>query len=220
MRPLLLASVIAVFTAACSSPSGDVIQPAPAVVEDWLASIDANDYASATTHTFAPSMAIVIALENQLSAADTASLLSDGIPAAVSASYWSSFRTGFDAFAGFGLTELGVGAADPIFTEGVQFAAVSVDDPESGTGLIFTRDATDRQVDLVATLAPGFVDQLLVIYQGLPSGEDGDAVRSAYEDTVVPAMWAAISSGRYDDEFNRRALALIDAVAADPLPSP
>lgn len=222
MRRLLpsIAAPVAILAAACSSPASDVIEPAPVVVEEWLASIDDNDYVSASERTFEPAMAIVIAIENHLDAADTAALLNDGIPAAMSASYWSSFRTGFDAFAGFGLTDLGVGDAEPIFSEGVQFVAVSVDDGGSGDGLIFTRDAAGREVDLVATLAPGFVDQLLIVYEALPAGNDGDVVRSAYQHTVVPAMWAAISSGRHDDEFNRRALALIDSVGADPLPSP
>lgn len=213
-------AVVLLGVVACSSPSTDVIQPAEIVVEEWLASIDGSDFTAATDHTFEPSMALVIAIENRLTAEDTAALLDDGIPASVSASYWSSFRAGFDAFAGFGLTDLGVGSSEPIFSEGVQFAAVTVDDQASGTGLIFTRDAADRQVDLVATLAPGFVDPMLAAYQELPAGEDADAVRNAYEETVVPAMWAAISSGRHGDDFNRRALSLIDAITAEPLPAP
>lgn len=222
MRPISLALTVTLASSAvaCSSPATDVVQPAEVVVEEWLASIDGNDFMAATDHTFEPSMALVIAIENQLSAEDTAVMLSDGIPASISASYWSSFRSGFDAFAGFGLTDLGVGAAEPIFSEGVQFAAVTVDDQAEGSGLIFTRDDTDRQVDLVATLAPGFVDPMMSAYLGLPAGDHGDAVRIAYEENVVPAMWAAISSGRHDDDFNRRALALIDAVTSEPLPSP
>lgn len=222
MRRTALACTAAMLigVAACASPADDVIQPAEVVVEEWLASIDANDYVVATDHTFEPSMALVIAIENQLEAADTAALLADGIPDSVSASYWSTFRSGFDAFAGFGLSDLGVGSSEPIFSEGVQFAAVGVEDREAGSGLIFTRDATDRQVDLVATLAPGFVDPMLTAYEALPTGVDGDAVRTAYEETVVPAMWAAISSGRHSDDFTRRALALIDAVTAEQSPSP
>jgi hypothetical protein len=75
-------------------------------------------------------------------------------------------------------------------------------------------------VDLVATLAPGFVDPLARTYDELPGGADGDVVRAAYEETVVPAMWAAISSGQYDDEFTRRALALIDSVTTETPPVP
>jgi hypothetical protein len=217
---VVLAASVAFGGAACSSPSDDVIQPAEVVVEEWLASIDGSDFTTATDYTFEPSMALVIAIENHLTPEDTAALLGDGIPASVSASYWSTFRAGFDAFAGFGLTELGVESAEPIFSEGVQFAAVTVDDQASGTGLIFTRDAADRQVDLVATLAPGFVDPMLAAYRELPAGADADAVRTAYEETVVPAMWAAISSGRHGDDFNRRALSLIDAVTTEPLPTP
>jgi hypothetical protein len=165
-------------------------------------------------------MAIVIAVENDLTTAETAGFLTEGIPASVAAAYWSSFEDGFAAFAGYPLAALAVGSSEEIFSEGVQFAAVSVTDPGDGDGTIFTRAARDRQVDLVATLAPGFVDPLLRAYDELPGGTDGDVVRTAYEETVVPAMWAAISSGQYDDEFTRRALALIDSVTNETPPVP
>ena len=217
---MLLVVPFAVFAGACSSPSSDVIEPPPVVVEEWLESIDGSDFDGATDRTFEPAMAIMIAIENDLTTAETAGFLSNGIPASVSAAYWTSFQAGFDAFAGYPLSDLGVGGSEAIFTEGVQFSAVAVTDPGDGDGMIFTRDATARQIDLVATLAPGFVDPLLLTYQSLPAGVDGDVVRSAYEDTVVPAMWAAISSGQYDDEFTRRALALIETVTSQTLPSP
>ena len=217
---LLVVLVAMVFAGGCSSPSTDLVKPPPVVVEDWLGSIDDSDFARATDRTFEPAMAIVIAVENDLSTAETAGFLANGIPVSVSTAYWASFQAGFDSFAGYPLSQLGVGGSEAIFTEGVQFSAVRVTDPGDGDGMIFTRDETVRQVDLVATLAPGFVDPLLVTYQSLPAGADGDLVRAAYEDTVVPAMWAAISSGQYDDEFTRRALALIETVTPTTLPSP
>ena len=197
-----------------------MIELPPVVVEQWLASIDASEFETASDRTYEPAMAIVLSIENDLSTADTAAFLTTGVPASVSASYWSSFQDGFDAFAGYPLSALGVGASEEIFTEGVQFAAVAVTDPGSGDGMIFTRDGRARQVDLVATLAPGFVDPLLQAYHALPADADGDVVRIAYEETVVPAMWAAISSGQYDDEFTRRALALINTVTPSTLPAP
>ncbi len=190
------------------------------MVGDWLASVDGSEFETATDKTFQPALAIVIAVENDLSTGQTAAFLTDGIPASVSAAYWSSFQEGFGAFAGYPLSALDVGGSEEIFTEGVRFAAVVVTDPEDGDGIIFTRDDPARQIDLVATLASGFVDPLRRTYDLLPGDEDGDIVRGAYRDTVVPAMWAAISSGQYDDDFTRRALALIDAVAMPSLPSP
>lgn len=219
-RTLLVAVPIAVAIVACSSAESRVIEPAPVVVEDWLASVDGSEFAAATDRTYEPAMAVVIAVENGLTAADTAAFLTEGIPGSVSAAYWSSFQEGFGAFAGYPLAELDVGTADEIFSEGVQFSAVAVTDPEAGRGMVFTRDALGRRVDLVATLAPGFVDPLLRTYEALPAGADGDLVRTAYEETVVPAMWAAISSGQYDDEFTRRALALIDMVTTETAPAP
>lgn len=216
----MLVVALAVVVAACSSTDSAVIDTAPVVVEEWLVSVDARDFEAATAKTYEPALAIVIALENDLTTAETAAFLTEGIPASVSAAYWTSFQDGFDSFAGYPLSDLDVGGSEAIFTEGVQFAAVAVTDPANGDGTIFTRDDRDRQVDLVATLAPGFVDPLIRTYSELPSGTDGDVVRSAYEEIVVPAMWAAISSGQYDDEFTRRALALIGSVTTVTSPTP
>jgi hypothetical protein len=217
-RVLVVAFAIAL--AACSSADSAVIDTAPVVVEDWLVAVDDSEFEAATARTYEPAMAIVIALENDLTTAETASFLTEGIPASVSAAYWTSFQDGFDSFAGYPLSDLDVGGSEEIFAEGVQFAAVAVTDPAEGDGTIFTRDDRDRQVDLVATLAPGFVDPLIRTYSELPVGSDGDVVRAAYEQTVVPAMWAAISSGQYDDEFTRRALALIGSVTTVTSPTP
>ena len=197
-----------------------MIDAPPVVVEQWLASIDASEFEAATDRTYEPALAIVISVENDLTTAETAGFLTGGIPPSVSAAYWSSFQDGFDAFAGYPLSAWGVGASEEIFAEGVQFSAVAVADPANGDGMVFTRGDPTRQVDLVATLAPGFVDPLLVAYLDLPSGDDGDVLRVAYEETVVPAMWAAITSGRYDDDFTRRALALINEVTTETLPAP
>ncbi len=216
----MLVVALAVVVAACSSTDSAVIDTAPVAVEEWLVSVDARDFEAATAKTYEPALAIVIALENDLTTAETAAFLTEGIPASVSAAYWTSFQDGFDSFAGYPLSDLDVGGSEAIFTEGVQFAAVAVTDPANGDGTIFTRDDRDRQVDLVATLAPGFVDPLIRTYAELPSGTDGDVVRSAYEEIVVPAMWAAISSGQYDDEFTRRALALIGSVTTVTSPTP
>lgn len=218
-RSLLFFPIAAVFAGGCSL-SGSVIDSPPVVVGDWLVSVGGSEFDTASEKTFQPALAIVIAVENDLSTGQTAAFLTEGIPASVSAAYWSSFQEGFGAFAGYPLSALDVGGSEEIFTEGVRFAAVEVTDPEDGGGIIFTRDDPARQIDLVATLASGFVDPLRRTYDLLPGTEEGDIVRVAYRDTVVPAMWAAISSGQYDDDFTRQALALIDAVAMPSLPSP
>jgi hypothetical protein len=219
--PLIAALLIVpLLVTACSSSESSVIDPPSVVVEHWLASVDANEFEAATDRTYEPAMAIAIAVENDLTTADTAGFLTDGIPASVAAAYWSSFADGFAAFAGYPLVALTVGDSESIFSEGVQFAAVSVTDPGAGDGTIFTRDETSRQVDLIATLAPGFVEPLLRNYETLPATTDGEVVRTAYEDTVVPALWAAISSGRYDAEFTRSALALIESVTTVTSPTP
>ncbi len=219
-RSLSVVLVLGVVLLAACDGDPAVVDPPSTVVEEWLAAVDGADYGSATMLTFAPALALVIAVENDLPTAETAAMLTGGVPESVAAGYWASFGPGFESFAGYPLSDLGAGAAEELHAEGVRFAAVLVRGQGGREGVIFTRDDPNRQVDLLATLAPGFVDALARHYAALPAGEDGDAVRTAYESTVVPAMWAAITSGRYDDAFTTQAMALISAVTPLAEPSP
>ena len=88
-------------------------------------------------------------------------------------------------------------------------AAVSVQ--EAASAPVLTRAGDGWEVDLVATLAPGFVEPLLTYLLSVPDDDDGATIREAYVTVVVPAMWVAIEAGEHDDEFARRALVLIEA---------
>jgi hypothetical protein len=210
-RMLSLLIMLALVAAACGAPEDDSESSPAAVVAGWAEAVEVRDFDAATDAVFEPSLVIVLAAENNLPAADTAAMLDDGITPAAAAAYWSSFRDGFDAFAGRPISTLNVGASSEIEAGGELWARVTVSVQEAASAPAFTRDVDGWAVDMVATLAPGFVEPLLSYLQAAPDGEDGATIRDAYVAVVVPAMWAAIEAGGHDDEFARRALVLIEA---------
>jgi len=210
-RMLSFLIMSALVAAGCGASGNDPESSPAAVVAGWAEAVEVRDFDAATDAVFEPSLVIVLAAENNLPAADTASMLNDGITPAAAAAYWSSFRDGFDAFAGRPISTLNVGASSEIEAAGEMWASVTVSVQEAASAPAFTRDADGWEVDMVATLAPGFVEPLLSYLQAAPDDEDGATIREAYATVVVPAMWAAIEAGGHDDEFARRALVLIEA---------
>ena len=208
---LILVLVISAVAGACGASTDDPDSSAPAVVAGWAEAVEARNFEAATAAVFEPSMILVLAAENALPASATAAMLHDGVSAAVAAAYWASFREGFGAFAGQPISNLNVGASTEVEAGGANWSVVAVTVQEDATAPVFTREVDGWTVDLVATLADGFVEPLATYRSSLPDDEDGDTVRAAYEDVVIPAMWAAIEVGGHGDEFARRAVALIEA---------
>lgn len=208
-----LVLALAVAATACGASEEVPESSSPAIVAGWAEAVEVRDFETATAAVFEPSMVIVLAAENNLPASETATMLSDGVTPAVAAAYWSSFRDGFDAFAGRPISTLNVGASQEVEAGDVRWEVVTVRVQEDASAPVFTRDEGGWLVDLVATLAPGFVEPLVTYFESLPSDADGDTVRDAYTDVVVPAMWAAIEAGGHDDDFARRALGLIEVVS-------
>lgn len=205
---LIMAAVAAT---GCGASGVDPEASPAAVVAGWADAVELREFDVATDAVFEPSLVIVLAAENSLPASDTAGMLNDGITPAAAAAYWSSFRDGFDAFAGRPISTLNVGASSEIEAGGEMWAKVPVSVQEAASAPAFTRDADGWAVDMVATLAPGFVEPLLDYLRSAPDDEDGATIRDAYTTVVVPAMWAAIEAGDHGDEFARRALVLIEA---------
>ncbi|MEN8114461.1 MAG: hypothetical protein ABFS21_08730 [Actinomycetota bacterium] len=212
MRNLIAVVLAFAFViAACGAAEDETEASPPAVVAGWAESVDQRDFEAATAAVYELSFVIVLAAENNIPASETATMLSDGVGPAVAAAYWTSFREGFDTFAGHPISTLNVGASEEIEAGGVAWAVLPASAQEDASAPVFTRREDVWLVDLVATLAGGFVDPLATYLDSLPDDEDGDAVRAVYDEAVVPALWAAIEAGGHDDEFARRALALIDA---------
>jgi len=203
--------VLALSAAGCASSGDDASASPPSVVAGWTEAVEVRDFDTATASVFEPSLVIVMAAENSLPAPDAAAMLEEGVTPAAAAAYWSSFRDGFDAFAGRPISTLKVGSSNEFEAGGVPWALVTVSVQEESSAPTFTREADGWAVDLVATLAPGFVEPLETYLASLPDDDDGATIRDAYEAVVVPAMWAAIDAGGHGDDFARRALTLIEA---------
>ena len=108
---LIMAAVAAT---GCGASGVDPEASAAAVVAGWAEAVELREFDVATDAVFEPSLVIVLAAENSLPASDTAGMLNDGITPAAAAAYWSSFRDGFDAFAGRPISTLNVGASSEI----------------------------------------------------------------------------------------------------------
>jgi hypothetical protein len=213
---LLPLCVIVFAAASCSAgpstPTGHE-NPERAVVA-WFEAIDAGDPEAASAAVHAGSLAVILGIENHLPADVTAVYLESGVPINVQSSYWSSFSTGFSEFASRPISALTVGESSIFDAEGYSFARVPISGGPSADSIVFTRAREDGswEVDMVATLADGFSSLFGTAYGDLPSGPDGDTVRAAYVDTIVPAMWAAMADGSFGDDFNRTALKVVNQI--------
>ncbi|MEA2057428.1 MAG: hypothetical protein U9O63_01790 [Actinomycetota bacterium] len=213
MRRLALPLIaFALLASACSGGSDDAAAVPSEVVATWFDAVESGDVDTARASVVDGSLAVVLAVENSLTAEELAGLVADGVPDEVAAAYWASFREGFSAFAGRPMSTLAVGDYDEFESEGEKYAAVAVTGSADTATLVFTRLGSDGawEVDLVASLGSGFVGHLRETHALLPQDETGTAARDAYREIVVPAMWAAMAAGDFGDDFTRQALALID----------
>lgn len=218
MRRLALPLIaVALLASACSGGSDDAAAVPSEVVAAWFDAVESGDVDTARASVVDGSLAVVLAVENSLTAEELAGLVADGVPDEVAAAYWASFREGFSAFAGRPMSTLAVGDYDEFESEGEKYAAVAVTGSADTATLVFTRLGSDGawEVDLVASLGSGFVGHLRETHALLPQDETGTAAREAYREVVAPAMWAAMAAGDFGDDFTRQALALIDEMGAE-----
>ena len=219
MRRILICSLLVPLLAAC----GDSKEPDPprstvpteAVVR-WLEAVESGNTAEAAATTVEGSLAMALALENDMAPAQIADLLATGVPEDMAGSYWASFADGFASFAGRPLSTLRVGAHTEFASEGSSYAAVTVSGRSDAEALVFTKLEDDGgwAVDLIATLSSGFLEVITRTYDELPDTEDGRAVRDAYREVIAPSLWAALAAGEADDDFTRRALGLLERIDA------
>ncbi|GMQ98764.1 MAG: hypothetical protein BMS9Abin17_1292 [Acidimicrobiia bacterium] len=216
IRFSLFAISVSLVAAACSSS-----EPAPVghdtperAVVSWFEAIDSGDVEAASASIDHTSLALILGIENSLPIESTVAYLAGGVPVEVQASYWESFAEGFREFASRPISTLTVGQANVFESEGEQFAVVPISGGPASDSVVISRMRADGswEVDMVATLGDGFVTLLQSAFEGLPRGEDGDAVRTAYAETVVPSMWAAMADGTFGEDFARSALALIERI--------
>lgn len=200
MRRMLILSVLLVVTASCTNGGETETtvavtarQPG-AAVQQWIDALGAGRDTEAHTLVEPAGLAVVIAVENRLEPDQLATLLTDGIPASLRASYWASFADSFATFRGMALSAVTVGEAATFDIEGIAFAAVTIRAGD-GSGEVITRGAEDGtwQVDMVATVGPGLAS---AIADDLPAGlesDGGDAIAAAYHAAVIPGLSAALA---------------------------
>jgi hypothetical protein len=215
MHRMVLLAVVALVGAACGSDASEPEAPTvpSEAVARWFSAVEDGDAAAAGAVVVDGSLALVLALENKLTPAQTAELIASGVPANVATDYWQSFSQGFSDFAGRPIGTLTVGDYREFESEGQMFAAVTVRGSGDATSVVFARQESEAwAVDLVATLGPGFVGPMQRDLEMLPADEDGERIRVAYRDVVAPSLWAALAASEFDEAFAREALSLLEDI--------
>ena len=213
------ALVLAAVAAACSStpaPDEALSTPEGAVVT-WFEAIDSGDVDAASHAIHPESLALILAIENDIPIEELAEHLSNGVPLDLQSSYWNSFSLGFTDFAAKPISTLLVGQADRFVSEGEDFASVPISAGPGSDSVVIARMRVDGtwEVDMVASLGDGFSKLLLERYDELGSDEAAARIRLAYVEVVAPSMWAAMADGSYGDSFTRTALTILDRIAED-----
>jgi hypothetical protein len=148
---------------------------------DLFAAIELGNYQDTARLTFDDQLALVVSLEG-FNVADTASMLSNGLPDHVRANFWQSFSTGFPIFAEEELAGVLIGGSEEFSVEGRGFATVAVALRQSeGSGdWIARRDGQGRwRLDILATFGPSFASPLRQWLAGLNDSPDADVARAA-----------------------------------------
>lgn len=215
LRPIAIIVIGALSVVGCGGsdavPSG-LETPERAVVT-WFEAIDADDASAATAAVNDASLAVLLAVENDVDAETLAAYLESGVPEAVAADYWASFSVNFAEFASRPISSLTVGEGHTFDAQGATYAAVPISAGPGAESIVFARDTGGAwEIDLVATLADGFGSLLADRFVSLGSDATDATIRSAYLETVAPALWAAMIEGEFGDEFNRVALTLVDDI--------
>ncbi len=143
-----------------------------------------GEYQDTAVLTFDDQLALLVSLEGYDSA-DTASMLTDGLPDSVRDSFWESFAAGFLTFSEEDLSGVLIGESEEFSVEGKGFATVAVALRESGSSgnWIARRDSQGRwRLDLFATFGPSFASPLREWVAELGSDPDSEMARGALAD--------------------------------------
>jgi hypothetical protein len=211
--------LMAVICASCaSSPEPDEALSTPeGAVVTWFEAIDSGDVEAASHAIHPESLALILAIENDISTEQLAGHLSSGVPLGMQSSYWRSFSLGFTDFASKPISTLSVGRADRFVSEGENFASVPISGGPGSDSIVIARMRADGtwEVDMVASLGDGFSKLMLERYDELGSDQAAARVRLAYVEVVAPSMWAAMADGSFGDSFATTALTILDRIAED-----
>jgi hypothetical protein len=189
MAVFVLAMML-VAAAACTTPPppestttttlGGAASPEEALT-DLFDALVAGSFEDTATLTFDDQLALLVSLEG-FDIADTAAMLTGGLPALVRENFWESFASGFPAFAEEDLASVLIGGGEEFSVEGNGFATVAVALRQSeGSGdWIARRDSQGRwRLDLFATFGPSFATPFRDWLAAMTPGPDADVAREA-----------------------------------------
>lgn len=222
---VLLAAVLT----ACSGGTATTTTTAPArvgagspteAVQRWIDGLVAGDATAVANLVADDQLAVLVAVDNQLTGAATAQLVRAGITDDVRRGYWASFAEGFSEFAGAPLSDLAIGAVEQFSVAEGEFAAVEVAfTTRIGSTEIIAARAADGSwlIDVLATIGPSLVRPLRSILVDLPSGEDGLIVKGLLQ-SALPSLLAALERPAVADlpaDFVLETESLIQLLARD-----
>jgi hypothetical protein len=187
---VLVLAVMLVAAAACTTPPppestttttlGGAATPEEALTNLFDAIVDGN-YQDTALFTFDDQLTLMISLEIS-EVAETASILTDGLPPSARNNFWKSFSVGFPAFAEEDLSRILIGGGEEFFVEGKSFStiAVALRQSEGSGDWIARRDEQGRwRLDLFATFGPSFATPFREWLADLGSGPDADVAKDA-----------------------------------------
>ena len=148
---------------------------------DLFEAIVAGNYEDTALVTFEDQLVLLVSLEG-FEIAETAGMLSGGLPPQVRDNFWESFASSFPAFAEEDLASVLIGGGEEFSVEGKGFATVAVALRQSeGSGdWIARRDTQGRwRLDLFATFGPSFATPFRDWLAEIGSGPDADAAKEA-----------------------------------------
>lgn len=216
---LAAAGLVLVMAASCSS-SADVTTTEPVVsngtpsevVAGWLGALASGSTPEAR-YIDDLRLAIILAVENGFSVAETAEVVTGGLTDSLRQSWWRSFATEFAAFGGEGLSDIEIGET-ATYTVGTEtFAAVTLMRGDPTTEIILRQsDEGEWMIDMVATVGPTLVRPLRAAYVGLGGDEDAMAVRAAFR-SVAGSLVAARQRDAINDALPETFLIEVDALA-------
>jgi len=213
-RLLLVFLAVALIATACGSGDADEDTPhstPEGAVVSWFDAVDAGEVLAASEAIHPESLALILAIENDITVEELADYLSHGVPLAMQSTYWTSFSQGFTDFANKPLSTLTVGQAEVFESDGEEFASVPISGGPGSDSVVIVRKRADStwEVDMVASLGDGFSTLLLDLFEELDATEASVRIRLAYSEVVAPSMRAAMTDGSFGDNFAVTALTLL-----------
>lgn len=225
MRCIPLVLLLASAVAACSGDRAvdeaapvEVEYPA-SVVRLWIDTLADARFDDAHALVEPLGLAVVVAVENDLTTDQLATFVEDGVAPELVAAYWSSFGEAFEAFRGLPLASVVVGDTEELSIEGVSYSAVEISSGEV-SGEVIARQQEDGawQVDMVGTVGAGLAGPMGDYLVNALTSATGEPIAQAFETAVVPGLSAALERNPINRQLVFDIEFIVQVLAQRPLP--